>query len=131
MPRNVYLFIAPVTLNRSPESGSTEVRWLANGTDHYFWSLDRSGSTPLSRRICDILGLPNYTTSVDLVRSYKFFDYQYEATKYLQEIQGFDPLTQDYARARGLPLAEMISPFEDFYPNGTCNTLFDRGKNSL
>ncbi|THU83164.1 hypothetical protein K435DRAFT_844137 [Dendrothele bispora CBS 962.96] len=47
----------------------------------------------------------------------KPLDYQYEAAKYLQEIQGFDPLTQDYARARGLPLFEMFSPLEDFHPN--------------
>ncbi|THU96406.1 hypothetical protein K435DRAFT_96599 [Dendrothele bispora CBS 962.96] len=117
MPRDVYLFIAPVTLNRCRESGSTEVRWLANGRDHYFWSFDPSGSTPISRRVCNVLGLPNYRTCVAPKGSEKSFDYQYEAAKYLQEIQGFDPLTQDYARARGLPLAEMISPFEDFHPN--------------
>ncbi|THU85793.1 hypothetical protein K435DRAFT_783166 [Dendrothele bispora CBS 962.96] len=105
MPRNVYLFIAPVTLNRCPESSSTEVRWLTNGRDHYFWSFDPSGSTPLSRRVCDILGLPSYRSNI------------YEAAKYLQEIQGFDPLTQDYAQACGLPLVEMLTPLEHFYPN--------------
>ncbi|THU88852.1 hypothetical protein K435DRAFT_573672, partial [Dendrothele bispora CBS 962.96] len=105
----VYLFIAPVTVDRCLESGSTEVRWLTNGRDHYFWSFDPSGATPLSRRVCNILGLPNYRTRVAFEGPSKmFFDYQYEATKYLQEIQGFDPSTQDYARARGLPLAEMI-----------------------
>ncbi|THU79029.1 hypothetical protein K435DRAFT_698808 [Dendrothele bispora CBS 962.96] len=128
MPRNVYLFIAPVTLNRCPESGSTEVRWLTNGRDHYFWSFDPSGSMPLSRRVCNILGLPRYRTSISS-RTYNLFDYQYEAAKYLQEIQGFDPLTQDYARARGLPLLEMFSPLEHSLPNGMCNTLFDRGQN--
>ncbi|THU99251.1 hypothetical protein K435DRAFT_964510 [Dendrothele bispora CBS 962.96] len=116
MPKNVYLFIAPVTLNRRPESGSTEVRWLTNGRDHYFLSFDPSGSTPLSRRISDILGLPNYRTDVELEGSISF-NYQHKAAKYLQEIQGFDPLTQDYARARGLPLFEWLSSLEHFHPN--------------
>ncbi|THU88858.1 hypothetical protein K435DRAFT_303165 [Dendrothele bispora CBS 962.96] len=116
MPRNVYLFIAPVTLNRCPESGSTEVRWLTNGRDHYFWSFDLSGSTPLSRRVCNTFGLPNYRTNVELEGPISF-DYQHEAAKYLQEIQGFDLLTQDYAQACGLPLLGMLSPFEDSHPN--------------
>ncbi|THV00085.1 hypothetical protein K435DRAFT_855058 [Dendrothele bispora CBS 962.96] len=116
MPRNLYLFIAPVTLNRCPESGSAEVRWLTNGRD-YFWSFDLSGSTPLSRKVCDILGLPNYGMHVSAEESYYFPDYQHEAANYMQEIQGFDPLTQDYARARGLPLVEMLSPSEDFHSN--------------
>ncbi|THU96376.1 hypothetical protein K435DRAFT_797353 [Dendrothele bispora CBS 962.96] len=116
MPRNVYLFIAPVTLNRCPESGSTEVRWLANGRG-YFWSFHPSGSNPLSTRVCNILELPNYRICVDPGEPYLFLDYQHEAVKYVQEIQGFDPLTQDYARARGLPLVEMISPLEKFHLN--------------
>ncbi|THU77921.1 hypothetical protein K435DRAFT_786468 [Dendrothele bispora CBS 962.96] len=116
MPRDVYLFIAPVTLNRCPESGSTEVRWLTNGRDHYFWSFDPSGSTPLSRRVCDILGLPKFRTSISSIVD-KSIDYEFEAASYLQEIQGFDPLTQDYARARGLPLLEMFSPLEYSLPN--------------
>ncbi|THV00095.1 hypothetical protein K435DRAFT_855065 [Dendrothele bispora CBS 962.96] len=115
MPRNVYLFIAPVTVNRCPESGSTEVRWLGNGGDHYFWSFDPSGSTPLSRSVCNLLGLPKFGTSISSIVT-KPLDYQYEAASYLQEIQGFD-LTQDYARARGLPLLEMFSPLEHSLPN--------------
>ncbi|THU81140.1 hypothetical protein K435DRAFT_624600, partial [Dendrothele bispora CBS 962.96] len=103
----VYLFIAPVTLDRCPESGSTEVRWLTNRSDHYFWSFDPSGSTPLSRRACNILELPNYTTHVVLTGSY-LSNYHHEAAKYLQEIQGFDPLTQDFTQAYGLPLVEML-----------------------
>ncbi|THU85788.1 hypothetical protein K435DRAFT_868925 [Dendrothele bispora CBS 962.96] len=116
MPRNVYLFIAPVTLNRCPESGSTGVRWLANQKNHYFWSFDPSGTTPLSRRICDILGFPKYRTSISPIL-HKSFDYQYAAARYLQEIQGFDPLTQDYARFHGLPLVEVFSPLEHFRRN--------------
>ncbi|THU78689.1 hypothetical protein K435DRAFT_876356 [Dendrothele bispora CBS 962.96] len=116
MSKNVFLFIAPVTLNRCPESGSTEARWFTNGRDHYFWSFDPSGSTPLSRRTCNILGLPKYRTSISSM-VHNLFDYQYEAAKYLQEIQGFDPLTQDYARFCGLPLLEMFSPLEHFHLN--------------
>ncbi|THU91843.1 hypothetical protein K435DRAFT_967950 [Dendrothele bispora CBS 962.96] len=116
MPKDVFLFIAPVALNKCPESGSVEVRWLANGRDHYFWSFDPSGSVPLSRRVCNILGLPSYKTSISL-RTPISYDYHSEAVKYLQEIQGFDPLTQDYARARGLPLLEILSPSERFHLN--------------
>ncbi|THU78947.1 hypothetical protein K435DRAFT_876070 [Dendrothele bispora CBS 962.96] len=46
-----------------------------------------------------------------------FFDHLHEAAKYLQEIQGFDPLTQDFARACGLPLVETLFPLEDLHPN--------------
>ncbi|THV00115.1 hypothetical protein K435DRAFT_776751 [Dendrothele bispora CBS 962.96] len=116
MPRNVYLFIAPVTLNRCPESGSTGVRWLANRKNHYFWSFDPSGTTPLSRRVCDILGFPKYRTSISPIL-HRSFDYKYAAARYLQEIQGFDPLTQGYARAHGLPLVEVFSPLEHFRRN--------------
>ncbi|THU88860.1 hypothetical protein K435DRAFT_865887 [Dendrothele bispora CBS 962.96] len=94
----------------------TQHRWLANGRDH-IWSFDPSGSTPLSRRVRNILGLPIYRICVNAGESYLFLDYQHEAVKYVQEIQGFDPLTQDYARARGLPLVEMISPLENFHLN--------------
>ncbi|THU75410.1 hypothetical protein K435DRAFT_618520, partial [Dendrothele bispora CBS 962.96] len=87
-------------LNRCPESGSTEVTWLASGRCHYFWSFDPSGSTSLSRRVCNVLGLPSYRTCVIPVVPY-VHDYQHEAAKYIQEIQGFDPLTQDFARACG------------------------------
>ncbi|THU85598.1 hypothetical protein K435DRAFT_869105 [Dendrothele bispora CBS 962.96] len=116
LDRNVFLFIAPVTLNRCPESGSTEVRWLTNGRDHYFWSFDPSGSTPLSRRTCNNLGLPKYKTSISSM-VHNLFDYQYAAAKYLQEIQGFDPLTQDFAQTHGLPLVEILSPSKHFHPN--------------
>ncbi|THU90490.1 hypothetical protein K435DRAFT_600589, partial [Dendrothele bispora CBS 962.96] len=103
----LFLFIAPVTLNRCPKSGSTEVRWLANGKDHYFWSFDPSGSNSLSKRVCDLLGLPKYRTDI-LSMAWKLPNYQHDAVKYLQEIQGFDPWTQDFARACGLPLFEML-----------------------
>ncbi|THV00079.1 hypothetical protein K435DRAFT_794425 [Dendrothele bispora CBS 962.96] len=42
---------------------------------------------------------------------------EYAAAKYLQEIQGFDPLTQDFARTHGLPLIEILSPSKHFHPN--------------
>ncbi|THU93595.1 hypothetical protein K435DRAFT_799581 [Dendrothele bispora CBS 962.96] len=42
---------------------------------------------------------------------------EHEAAKYIQECQGFDPLTQDYARACEFPLIEMLSPLEHFHPN--------------
>ncbi|THU85145.1 hypothetical protein K435DRAFT_869580 [Dendrothele bispora CBS 962.96] len=100
MPRNLFLVIAPVALCKSPESGSAGVRWLANGQDRYFWSFDSSESTPLSRR--------------------------HEAAKYIQEIQGFDPLTQDYTRARGLPLVEMLSSLGHFHPNAVDPTEEDQ-----
>ncbi|THU78693.1 hypothetical protein K435DRAFT_811340 [Dendrothele bispora CBS 962.96] len=99
-----------------PESGSTEARWLTNGRDHYFWSFDPSGSIPLSRGACNTLGLPKYRTSISSM-VHNLFDYQYEAAEYLQEIQRFDPLTQDYTRACGLPLFEMFSPLEHFHLN--------------
>ncbi|THU90268.1 hypothetical protein K435DRAFT_802138 [Dendrothele bispora CBS 962.96] len=113
---NSYVVGHPVVMPRCPESGSTEVRLLTNGRDHYFWSFDPSGSTPLSRRVCGILGLPNYRMDVR-PGGPRFYDYHHEEAKYLQEIQDFDPLTQDFARASGLPLVETLSPSENFHPD--------------
>ncbi|THU89581.1 hypothetical protein K435DRAFT_841758 [Dendrothele bispora CBS 962.96] len=111
LPGNIFLFIAPVILNKCPENGSTEVSLGKHGENHYFWSFDPDGSTHISKEVCDIIGLPKYRASLlPLVAGYQ--DYHWKAIQRLQELCGYDPSTQDFARANGFPLLE-ISPSKE------------------
>ncbi|THU81785.1 hypothetical protein K435DRAFT_600181, partial [Dendrothele bispora CBS 962.96] len=103
----IYMFIAPVILNQCPESYSTEVSCGEHGENSYFWSFYPDGSTQISQRVCDLIGLPKY--KVEMYPSQKFcFDYQFQAIQQVQKFFGYDPSTQDFAKACGLPLIEVI-----------------------
>ncbi|THU82559.1 hypothetical protein K435DRAFT_933080 [Dendrothele bispora CBS 962.96] len=111
IPKNTFLFIAPVSLNQCPESGSAEVSW-GEHEEKYYWSLDPDGSTQISQRVCDLIGLPQYTVEISAVAFYSF-NYQFQAIQQVQKFFGYDPLTQDFAKACGLPLIEVISLSEN------------------
>ncbi|THV00153.1 hypothetical protein K435DRAFT_854999 [Dendrothele bispora CBS 962.96] len=107
IPKNIFMFIAPVSLNQCLASGSTEVSWGEHGENYYYWSFDPDGSTKISQRVCDLIGLPKYRAEI-----YAFQDscsnYQFQAIQQVQKFFGYDPLTQDFAKACGLPLIEVI-----------------------
>ncbi|THU80635.1 hypothetical protein K435DRAFT_809731 [Dendrothele bispora CBS 962.96] len=90
MPKNIFMFIAPVSLNQCPESGPTKI----------------------SQRVCDLIGLPKYNVEIYPLA---FFcpDYQFQAIKCLQEFFGYNTSTQDFPKACGLPLIELIPLSED------------------
>ncbi|THU79720.1 hypothetical protein K435DRAFT_621636, partial [Dendrothele bispora CBS 962.96] len=92
-------------LNQCPESGSTEVSWGEHGENHYFWSFDPDGSTKISQRVCDLIGLPKYKVKIDL-GAFSYLSYQFQAIQQVQKFFGYDPSTQDFAEACGLPLIE-------------------------
>ncbi|THV00144.1 hypothetical protein K435DRAFT_466209 [Dendrothele bispora CBS 962.96] len=112
IPQNIFMFIAPVSLIQFPESGSTEVSWGEHEENYYFWSFDLDGSTQISQRVCDLIGLPKYKVEI---RPWAFscLDYQSQAIQQVQKFFGYDPSTQDFAKACGLPLIEVISLSED------------------
>ncbi|THV00140.1 hypothetical protein K435DRAFT_466127 [Dendrothele bispora CBS 962.96] len=107
IPKNIYMFISPVSLNQCLENGSTEVSWGEHGENYYFWSFDPDGSTQISQRVCDLIGLPKYKVEIFL---HIFFclDYQFQAIQQVHKFFGYDPSTQDFAKACGLPLIEVI-----------------------
>ncbi|THU79737.1 hypothetical protein K435DRAFT_519550 [Dendrothele bispora CBS 962.96] len=112
IPKNIFMFIAPVSLNQSPESGFTEVSWGEHGENYYYWSFDPDGSTQISQRVCDLIGLPKYKVEIYHFASF-CFDHQFQAIQQVQKFFGYDPLTRDFAKACGLPLIEIISLSED------------------
>ncbi|THU79741.1 hypothetical protein K435DRAFT_519577 [Dendrothele bispora CBS 962.96] len=123
IPKNIFMFIAPVSLNQCSESGSTEVSWGEHGENYYYWSFDPYGSTQISWRVCDLIGLPKY--KVDIKHwAVLCPNYQFQAIQQVQKFFGYDPSTQDFARAYGLPLLEVIPLFENpGKSHGMCNTL--------
>ncbi|THV00159.1 hypothetical protein K435DRAFT_586489, partial [Dendrothele bispora CBS 962.96] len=103
----IFMFITPVSLNQCPESGSTEVSWGQHGENYYFWSFDPDGSTQISQRVCDLIGLPKHKVEIG-VGSLCCFNHQFKAIQQVQKFFGYDPSTQDFAKACGLPLIEVI-----------------------
>ncbi|THU93263.1 hypothetical protein K435DRAFT_559842, partial [Dendrothele bispora CBS 962.96] len=73
----------------------------------YYWSFDPDGSSPLSKRVTEALGLPEFTPKAQLWL-YKFADYQYKATRQFQIFRGYNPSTQEFAKRHGLPLVDII-----------------------
>ncbi|THU81672.1 hypothetical protein K435DRAFT_693031, partial [Dendrothele bispora CBS 962.96] len=119
----IYMFIAPVSLNQCPEDGSTKVSWGEHEGNNYFWSFDPDGSTCISQRVCDLIGLPKYKVELFTLGSF-YLNYQFQANQQLQKFLGYDPSTQDFAEAFGLPLIEVVPHSEDpDKPHGMCNTL--------
>ncbi|THU81674.1 hypothetical protein K435DRAFT_784918 [Dendrothele bispora CBS 962.96] len=106
------MFIAPLNLNQCPESGSTEVSWGEHGENHYFWSFDPYGSMQISQRVCDLIGLPKYKVKTSPFGLH-CFNYQFQAIQQVQKFFGYDPSTQDFTKAFGLPLIEVIPLSED------------------
>ncbi|THU79735.1 hypothetical protein K435DRAFT_519480 [Dendrothele bispora CBS 962.96] len=112
IPKNIFMFIAPVSLNQCPESGSTEVSWGEHEENHHFWSFNPDGSTQISQRVGDLIGLPKYKVEIFPV-AFHYVNYQFQAIQQVQKFFGYDPSTQDFATACGLPLIEVIPLSED------------------
>ncbi|THU83525.1 hypothetical protein K435DRAFT_871195 [Dendrothele bispora CBS 962.96] len=112
IPRNIFLFIAPVSIDKCPQSGSTIVSWEGHRGNHYFWSFDPDGLNQIPKRVCDIIGLPRYKAEL-LPLLYSYHNYQLQAIQCVQEFMGYNTSTQDFAHACGLPLLEIIRPSEN------------------
>ena len=107
----IFLFIAPITITASHPSGTSgiDICWGSDDNDLYYWSFDPDGSSPLSKRVTEALGLPKLIPEAWLHLE-KFSDYQYEATKQFQLFRGYNPSTQEFAQRHGLPLVDIIWP---------------------
>ncbi|THU97317.1 hypothetical protein K435DRAFT_68569 [Dendrothele bispora CBS 962.96] len=107
----IFLFIAPITITACHPFGTSgiDVCWGNDNIDLYYWSFDRDGSCPLSKRATKALGLPELTPKATIYQE-GFADYQYEATKQFQLFRGYNPSTQEFAQKHGLPLVDIIWP---------------------
>ncbi|THU97291.1 hypothetical protein K435DRAFT_796595 [Dendrothele bispora CBS 962.96] len=88
---------------------SADACWGNDDNDLYYWSFNPDGSCPLSKRVTEALGLPEFLPRAQLVLE-RFADYQYEATKQFQLFRGYNPSTQEFAKRHGLPLLDIIWP---------------------
>ncbi|THV02275.1 hypothetical protein K435DRAFT_963182 [Dendrothele bispora CBS 962.96] len=105
----IFLFIAPITASHSSVASEIDVCWGNDDNDLYYWSLDPDGSCPLSKRVTETLGLPEFLPRSELWQQ-DFADYQYEATKEFQIFRGYNPSTQEFAKRHGLPLVDITWP---------------------
>ncbi|THU95069.1 hypothetical protein K435DRAFT_798416 [Dendrothele bispora CBS 962.96] len=105
----IFLFIAPITASHLSGTSGVDVCWGNAANDLYYWSFDPDGSSSLSKRVTEALGLPELIPQVRLYPR-KFADYQYEATKQFQLFTGYNPNTQEFAQRHGLPLVDIIWP---------------------
>ncbi|KAK7452718.1 hypothetical protein VKT23_012119 [Stygiomarasmius scandens] len=85
------------------------VNW---GNDVYYWSFDPAGGHRIPSWVAEALGFPELAQLI-WYRPSIFEDYQYEATRQFQELRGYDPLTQEFARKHGLPLIDIVEPPPD------------------
>ncbi|THU88220.1 hypothetical protein K435DRAFT_316771 [Dendrothele bispora CBS 962.96] len=120
----IFLFIAPITASHPSETSGIDVCWGNDDNDLYYWSFDSDGSGPLSKRVTEVLGLPELIPKARVDTS-KFEDYQYEATKQFQLFRGYNPSTQEFAQRHRLPLVDIIWPDSTTGPDKDGDIWYD------
>ncbi|ESK87769.1 hypothetical protein Moror_15359 [Moniliophthora roreri MCA 2997] len=99
----VYLFIQPIP---QPSEGETVWRSWIKG-DKYFWSLDPTGREKTSMTTQRFLGLPLFTSRIQL--SHRNWDRDHhELVRKLHLHKGFDPDTTGLVRSVGLPVFDLV-----------------------
>ncbi|KAF7364419.1 hypothetical protein MSAN_01102800 [Mycena sanguinolenta] len=104
-PPDGYLFVC------SPEDfeiGPTSVQWPDRPA---YWSLNPSGSNPLSHEEASSLGFPSITPITEVFFSC-WDETVYAGLRKFDECKGFDPESQDLAKELGCPLFEICVPGE-------------------
>ncbi|KAI3614152.1 hypothetical protein WG66_000141 [Moniliophthora roreri] len=106
-----YLFIQPISC--VSEDGSI---WGSRAeSPEYFWSFDPSGQEEMSESTRASLGLPSFTTKIDL--RWQTWDLgAYKAVEMMHLSKGFDPETTAFARSLGFPIVQPIGD-EDRFQN--------------
>ncbi|THU95055.1 hypothetical protein K435DRAFT_141050 [Dendrothele bispora CBS 962.96] len=120
----IFLFIAPITASHPSGTSGIDVCWGNDDNDLYYWSFNPNGSCPLSRRVTEALGLPEFLPKVEFWQR-KFADYQYEATKQFQLFRDYNPSTQEFAQRHGLPLVDVIWPDGKTGPDEDGDSWYD------
>ncbi|KAI3604194.1 hypothetical protein WG66_010080 [Moniliophthora roreri] len=106
---SVYLFIQPI-----PQHSDNEGIWRSwvEGTK-YFWSSDPSGKEEVSEAMQVSLGLPSFTSTIEVLHSY-WDQSVYEAIKMLHDYHHFDSTTTVLADSVGLTILEVVGNDSQF-----------------
>ncbi|KAF7342842.1 hypothetical protein MSAN_02000300 [Mycena sanguinolenta] len=105
-PPKGYLFLcSPIDF----KTGPTSFRWPDYPA---YWSLDPSGSNPLSLDEASNLGFPFITIRTE-VRWYHWDETVYDGMRKFHHGKGFDPESQDVADYLDCPLYELTVPIPD------------------
>ncbi|KAK7047406.1 hypothetical protein VNI00_006637 [Paramarasmius palmivorus] len=100
----LYLFIRPIP--RPSDPAYIWTRWM--GGQKYFWSFDPCSEEPMSQESCKALGIPDFTCTIQIWHD--LWDHiAYEAVEKLQEQNGLNARTADFARALGLPILDVAA----------------------
>ncbi|KAF7364441.1 hypothetical protein MSAN_01105200 [Mycena sanguinolenta] len=89
--------------HNAEETGPTSFRWPDRPA---YWSLNPSGSNPLSHEEASSLGFPTITRKT-WVRTTFWDETVYTGLRKFDECKGFDPESQDLAKELGFPLFEV------------------------
>ncbi|KAJ7796398.1 hypothetical protein B0H14DRAFT_78270 [Mycena olivaceomarginata] len=105
--QEAHIFLGPVGLRRQGLRLGIDFPV----SDHFYWSLDASGSTRMTQDECDAIGLPRLNFSFLSAANF-WQDYHYNAIREFFEAKRADPYGSDVTQFLGLPLVEMESAME-------------------
>ncbi|KAJ6474267.1 hypothetical protein C8R45DRAFT_834851 [Mycena sanguinolenta] len=102
-PPDAYLFLC------SPEDFRTGPTSFRQPNCPAYWSLDPSGSDPLSQEEASSLGFPSIKLRTT-VNALRWDETVYAGLRKFDQCKGFDPEIQDIAKELGYPLYEICVP---------------------
>ncbi|THU92233.1 hypothetical protein K435DRAFT_780326, partial [Dendrothele bispora CBS 962.96] len=118
LSRPLYLFVAPMELRESLSEMLSE--WQRQGI--YYWSFDLTGKRRLRRDTAEkFYNIPWLEPRISMQARGSWAEFYYDAARRVQELEGFDPCTTDYARGHGYPIVEVFSKDDNAPPD----TVFD------
>ncbi|KAJ7364404.1 hypothetical protein DFH08DRAFT_930341 [Mycena albidolilacea] len=102
--QEAHMFLRPIIMKQEGQRIGLDF----SESDHFYWSLDSTGSSRMTQDECDLIGLPRLQF-LFLPTARFWHEYHYNAICKFFEAKGFDAESQDVTRLLGLPLAEVES----------------------
>ncbi|KAF9269891.1 hypothetical protein L218DRAFT_830409, partial [Marasmius fiardii PR-910] len=100
-----YLFMHPFL--HFKDSIPVLLSW-ASSRNLYYWSTDPNGHSMMTEKDCLVHGLPRYVTKFQTEMKTWSLHHDYHYMQILQEAEGFDPSTTDYAHSLGQPILKIV-----------------------
>ncbi|KAK1223135.1 hypothetical protein PQX77_013989 [Marasmius sp. AFHP31] len=88
-------------------NGAPDIETWLRGENLYYYSYDPEGGSAITEQECTALGLPSYTSQVQVEYAHWEAD-AYDFMEQWQEAKGFDYSTPDYAKSLGFTIFEGI-----------------------
>ncbi|KAJ7110588.1 hypothetical protein C8R44DRAFT_261561 [Mycena epipterygia] len=101
MAQQAHLFACPIEI----VSSGPRIRIEFPESGQFYWALDEGGSTRLSQKECDDIGIPRMKFKHTAAASF-WEIYHYNAIREFHEAKGFDPYTEEVTRTLGLDVVE-------------------------